>query len=116
MRRRLRELGIVLGDLPTGPNNAITDVPDVHVGHATLIRDEPVVVRSGVTMIVPRAGDIWTDFAFAAWHNFSGNGEMTGLPWIEESGLLGSPIGITNTHQVGPRARSAGQGGRRTRT
>ena len=101
MRRRLRELGIVIGDLPTGPNNAITDVPDVHVGHATVIRDEPVVVRSGVTMIVPRAGDIWTDFAFAAWHNFSGNGEMTGLPWIEESGLLGSPIGITNTHQVG---------------
>lgn len=52
-------------------------------------------------MIVPRGGDIWTDHAFAAWHNFSGNGEMTGLPWIEESGLLGSPVGITNTHQVG---------------
>ncbi len=101
MRRRLRDLGIVIGDLPAGPNNAITDVPDVHVGHATITRDEPVVVRSGVTMIVPRAGNIWTDFAFAAWHNFSGNGEMTGLPWIEESGLLGSPIGITNTHQVG---------------
>ncbi len=101
MRRRLRDLGIVIGDLPPGPSNAITDVPDVHVGHATITRDEPVVVRSGVTMIVPRAGGIWTDFAFAAWHNFSGNGEMTGLPWIEESGLLGSPIGITNTHQVG---------------
>lgn len=101
MRPRLRDLGITIGDLPPGPNNAITDVPGVHVGHATIIRDEPVVVRSGVTMIVPRAGDIWTDFAFAAWHNFSGNGEMTGLPWIQESGLLGSPIGITNTHQVG---------------
>jgi D-aminopeptidase len=101
MRRRLRDLGIVIGDLPPGPNNAITDVPDVHVGHATIMRDDPVVVRTGVTMVVPRAGEIWTDHAFAAWHNFSGNGEMTGVPWIEESGLLGSPIGITNTHQVG---------------
>lgn len=101
MRSRLRDLGITVGDLPTGQHNAITDVPDVYVGHATINRDEPVVVRTGVTMIVPRAGDIWSDYAFAGWHNFSGNGEMTGLPWIEESGLLGSPVGITNTHQVG---------------
>lgn len=101
MRRRLRELGISIGDLPTGPHNAITDVPGVLVGHATVIRDEPTVARTGVTMIVPRDGGIWSDYAYAAWHNFSGNGEMTGLPWIEESGLLGSPIGITNTHQVG---------------
>lgn len=54
-----------------------------------------------MTMIVPRDGDIWGNYAFAAWHNLSGNGEMTGLPWIEETGLVGSPIGITNTHQVG---------------
>lgn len=101
MSRRLRDLGVTIGELPPGPHNAITDVPDVYVGHATLMSDDPVVVRSGVTMIVPRAGEIWTDYAFAAWHNFSGNGEMTGLPWIEESGLLGSPIGITNTYQVG---------------
>lgn len=101
MRQRLRDLGIPIGDLPTGAHNAITDVPGVLVGHATVIQDEPRVARTGVTMIVPRHGDIWRDPAFAAWHNFSGNGEMTGLPWIEESGLLGSPIGITNTHQVG---------------
>ncbi len=73
----------------------------MRVGHATLVRDEPAVARTGVTMIVPRDGDIWQDYAYAAWHNFSGNGEMTGLPWIEETGLLGSPIAITNTHQVG---------------
>jgi D-aminopeptidase len=101
MRRRLRELGITIGDLQTGTHNAITDVPGVLVGHATLVRDEPGVARTGVTMIVPRHGQIWRDYAFAAWHNFSGNGEMTGLPWIEESGLLGSPIGLTSTHQVG---------------
>lgn len=101
MRRRLRDLGIAIGDLPTGRDNAITDVPGIRVGHATLVRDEPTVARTGVTMIVPRDGQIWTNFAHAAWSNFSGNGEMTGLPWIEESGLLGSPIAITNTHQVG---------------
>jgi len=101
MRTRLRDLGIEIGDLPTGANNAITDVPGVRVGHATMVRDTPTVARTGVTMIVPRDGDIWTDYAFAGWFNFSGNGEMTGLPWIEESGLLGSPIAITSTHQVG---------------
>ncbi|HET9259924.1 MAG TPA: P1 family peptidase [Acidimicrobiia bacterium] len=101
MRPRLRDLGIEIGVLPTGRHNAITDVPGVRVGHSTLIRDEPTVARTGVTMIVPRDGEIWTDYSYAAWHNFSGNGEMTGLPWIEETGLLGSPIAITNTHQVG---------------
>jgi D-aminopeptidase len=101
MSARLRDLGVTIGSLPTGPHNAITDVEGVTVGHATVVRDEPEVVRTGVTMIVPRNGDIWTDHVFAAWHNFSGNGEMTGLPWIEESGLLGSPVGITNTFQVG---------------
>ena len=99
--RRLRDLGVVIGGYDPGPHNAITDVPGVKVGHATLIRDEPSVARTGVTMIVPRDGEIWTDYAHAAWFNFSGNGEMTGLPWIEETGLLGSPIGITSTHQVG---------------
>ncbi|HJQ77670.1 MAG TPA: P1 family peptidase [Acidimicrobiia bacterium] len=100
-RRRLRELGIEIGDLSPGPVNAITDVPGIRVGHATVIRDAPVVARTGVTFIVPRDGDIWTDYATVGWFNFSGNGEMTGIPWIEESGLLGSPIGITGTHQVG---------------
>lgn len=101
MRRRLRDLGIDIGGLPTGEHNAITDVPGIMVGHATLVRDEPTVARTGVTMIVPRAGDDWSDVAFAGWHNFSGNGEMTGIPWIEETGLLDSPIAITSTHQVG---------------
>jgi D-aminopeptidase len=100
-RKRLRELGIAIGDLPTGPLNAITDVPDVWVGHHTLIHDEPRTARTGVTMIAPRANRIWENYAFAAYYSFNGNGEMTGLPWLEESGMLGSAIGITNTHQVG---------------
>jgi D-aminopeptidase len=100
-RPRLRDLGITIGQLAPGPQNAITDVPGVLVGHRTLIWDEPRVARTGVTMIVPRDGAIWQDHAFAGFFSFNGNGEMTGLPWLEESGLLVSPIGITNTHAVG---------------
>ena len=87
--------------MPAGLSNAITDVPDVLVGHVTVVQDEPYVIRSGVTMVVPREGGIWTDYAYAGSHVLNGNGEMTGLAWVEESGMLGSPIGITNTHQVG---------------
>lgn len=100
-RARLRDLGITIGDLPTGRYNAITDVPGVLVGHHTLIYDEPRVARTGVTVILPREDKIWDNNAYAGYFSFNGNGEMTGLPWLEESGTLGSPIGITNTHQVG---------------
>src|SRR3954469_612402 len=97
---RLRDLGISLGQMPPGPLNAITDVAGVSVGTATLIRDEPKVVRTGVTAIWP-AADIYTDFCFAGFHSFNGNGEMTGTIWLAEQGLLASPICITNTHAVG---------------
>jgi D-aminopeptidase len=100
-RQRLRELGIVVGDLPTGPHNAITDVPDIWVGHTTLVYDTPRVARTGVTVIVPRAGAVFTDPCYAGYYSFNGNGEMTGMHWLEESGLLGTPIAITNTNQVG---------------
>ncbi len=99
-RPRLRDLGIVTGALPPGPLNAITDVEGVQVGTATLIRDTPSVVRTGVTAIWPRP-DIWSRWAFAGGHSFNGNGEMTGLVWIAEQGLLGTPICITNTFSVG---------------
>ncbi len=104
-RKRLRELAITIGEWPTGPHNAITDVPGVRVGHTTLSYDEPRVARTGVTVIVPRevtAGrEIYQDQVFAGYYSFNGNGEMTGLLWLEESGCLGSPIAITNTHQIG---------------
>lgn len=101
MRARLRDLGIQIGTFPTGRHNAITDVPGVLVGHSTLIYDKPRIARTGVTIILPRADSIWNDYAFAGYHAFNGNGEMTGLPWLEESGMLGSAIGLTNTFQVG---------------
>ena len=101
MRKRLRDLGIAIGRLPPGKHNAITDVPGVFVGHTTVIFDEPRVARTGVTVILPREGAIWKNHAFAATHSLNGSGEMTGVHWIAESGMLTSPIAITNTAQVG---------------
>ena len=100
-KARLRDLGISTGVLPTGRWNAITDVAGVRVGVATLIRDAPHVVRTGVTAIWPRGAELWQEYCFAGTHSFNGNGEMTGLPWIAEQGLLGAPICITNTWSVG---------------
>ena len=63
------------------------------------------MARTGVTAILPRGREIWTDYVFAGFFSFNGNGEMTGLPWLAEPGLLDAPIAITNTHQVGIGAR-----------
>jgi len=98
---RLRELGITIGDFPTGKYNAITDVEGVQVGHTTVIHDEPRIARTGITVIKPRIEPAWDNHCFAAYHVLNGAGEMTGLPWLEESGLLTSYIALTNTHQVG---------------
>jgi D-aminopeptidase len=107
-RARARDLGIRLGRLTPGPANAITDVPGVRVGHTTLIEGEPGPlvagqgpVRTGVTVVQPHEGDPSADPVFAGYHVLNGNGEMTGLLWVEEAGLLTSPIGLTNTHSVG---------------
>lgn len=103
---RAREAGIVTGDLTPGPFNAITDVAGVRVGHTTLISgDGPVVtgsgpVRTGVTVIVPN-DEPWHRPLFAAPFRLNGNGELTGLEWVRESGTLTSYIGLTNTHSVG---------------
>lgn len=101
MKPRLRDLGITIGRLPTGPSNAITDVPGVLVGQTTVIYDAPRVARTGVTAILPHEGRIWNEPAFAGFHSYNGCGEMTGTHWVAESGMLSSPILITNTAQVG---------------
>ncbi len=102
-----RELGIRIGELRPGPNDAITDVPGVRVGHATVIAGEgPLIVgqgpvRTGVTVIMPHDGSVGEEPLFAGCHRLNGNGELTGLEWVRESGMLMSPIAITNTHSVG---------------
>ena len=104
---RARELGLRLGLLEPGPLDAITDVPGVQVGHSTLIEGDGRLtpgtgpVRTGVTVIIPHDGDVWTEPLFAGCHRLNGNGELTGLEWVRESGFLGGAIGLTNTHSVG---------------
>jgi D-aminopeptidase len=98
-RPRARDLGIRIGTLPTGELNAITDVPGVRVGHSTIVEGDSV--RTGVTVLLPHEGNPWEEPVFAGPHRLNGNGELTGLEWIRESGMLTSPIGLTNTHSVG---------------
>ncbi|MGI8657281.1 MAG: P1 family peptidase [Candidatus Limnocylindria bacterium] len=104
---RARELGIRIGRMEPGELNAITDVSGVRVGHATLISGEGSLrrgkgpVRTGVTVVIPHDGDVWTEPVFAGAHRLNGNGELTGLEWVRESGMLAGAIGITNTHSVG---------------
>jgi L-aminopeptidase/D-esterase-like protein len=90
----------------TGSLNAITDVAGVEVGHCTLVSGEGPLrvgfgpVRTGVTAVLPQ-GRTRNEAVPAAWFSLNGNGEMTGTAWLEESGLLGGPVMITNTHSVG---------------
>ncbi|MEO5859029.1 MAG: P1 family peptidase [Pyrinomonadaceae bacterium] len=97
---RARDLGVPFDGTP-GTSNAITDVKGVEVGFTTLNSGSgDKAIRTGVTAILPQGKD-FNGRLFAAWHTLNGNGEMTGTTWIEESGGLGSPILITNTHSVG---------------
>ena len=98
---RLRDLGVSLGEYQPGASNSIADVDGVTVGHATVVRDQPTVARTGVTILNTRSADERDQLCYGGMHSFNGNGEMTGSHWLEESGLLSGPIGITNTHQVG---------------
>jgi L-aminopeptidase/D-esterase-like protein len=103
---RARDVGIPFDGAP-GPENAITDVRGVEVGHATLNYGEGKLVvgkgpvRTGVTAILPRGKGVTNPPVFAGWFSLNGNGEMTGTTWIEESGNLEGPVMITNTHSVG---------------
>jgi D-aminopeptidase len=104
MKARAREIGIPFGG-KTGKHNAITDVPEVMVGQTTIIQGEGKLeigngpVRTGVTALLP------TGYShvpvFAAWYSINGCGEMTGTTWVEESGMLHSPVMMTNTLSIG---------------
>ncbi len=106
-RPRLRDLGITIGTMPTGPLNALTDVPGVRVGHATVIHGEGALrvgqgpARTGVTAIHPHEGSAFTAQVPAAIAVLNGAGEITGRSQVDEYGTLESPILITNTLSVG---------------
>jgi D-aminopeptidase len=95
---RARALGIPFAGSP-GRWNAITDVPGVEVGYTTLVSGDSV--RTGVTALHPRGADHPGDPVAAGFCSQNGNGEMTGVSWIEESGTFTGPVAITNTHAVG---------------
>jgi L-aminopeptidase/D-esterase-like protein len=92
---------------PPGPFNAITDVTGVEVGYCTLIQGAgPLVVgegpiRTGVTAIFPHGRERANAGAYAGWFSMSGNGEMTGMAFVDERGRFDGPITLTNTHSCG---------------
>jgi L-aminopeptidase/D-esterase-like protein len=106
-RSRARDLGVAFDGTP-GAWNAVTDVPGVEVGYTTLVEgDGPLregegPVRTGVTAILPLGRDGVGTSCPAGWSALNGNGELTGAHWLTETGALSLPIGITNTHAVGP--------------
>ena len=106
-RPRLRDLAITIGSEPTGPLNAITDVPGVRVGHTTVMHGEGALqvgsgpARTGVTAIHPHEGSSFTATVPAAVAVLNGAGEITGRSQIDEWAILESPILITNTLSVG---------------
>ena len=102
MSESLRDHGLRIGDLDAGPRNAITDVPGVLVGHATIRRDEPAVARTGVTAILPKAvAELLEHPVPAGTAVLNGAGELTGSIQIREWGILETPVYLTSTHAVG---------------
>jgi len=94
-RPRARDLGLVVGILPPGPLNAITDVEGVRVGHATVVEGDSV--RTGVTAIVPHGGNVFRERVPAAIHVGNGFGKLLGVTQVRELGELETPILLTCT-------------------
>ncbi|MBP1770147.1 MAG: dmpA, partial [Candidatus Aminicenantes bacterium] len=97
-RPRAREFGLVVGVLPTGPLNAITDVAGVAVGQVTVIEGRDV--RTGVTAILPHGGNVFQDKVPAGISVANGFGKLTGVTQVRELGTLETPIVLTNTLSV----------------
>ncbi|PLP97761.1 DmpA family aminopeptidase [Cupriavidus pauculus] len=93
----------IVGNLPAGPRNAITDVAGVTVGHCTLADG---ACQTGATVILPHAGNVYTDKVPAAATVFNGFGKSIGLVQVDELGVLEAPIALTNTFSVGALAQA----------
>ena len=98
-RPRARDLGLVPGVLATGPLNAITDVAGVRVGHFTLNRGDDV--RTGVSVIVPHAGNLFQEKVPGAVFVGNAFGKLAGSTQVDELGTIETPIVLTNTLAVG---------------
>jgi D-alanine--D-alanine ligase len=107
-RTTCREEGITIGRYPTGANNAITDVENVHVGHVSKIENdvelpggEKTAVRTGITAVVPKTRDLFNNHLVSGGFILNGIGEMSGLIQTMEWGWLETPILLTNTMSLG---------------
>ncbi len=108
-RKGLRELGLTVGNYPTGKYNAITDVYGVRVGHTTIVEDgikvpgkkELSSVRTGVTTVLPAIDSLLDRLFVAGGFVLNGIGEITGLTQVMEWGWLETPILLTNTMSIG---------------
>src|SRR5210317_1568379 len=96
--KRARDYGIYPGIYAPGPNNAITDVAGVAVGHVTLI--EGADIRTGVTAVCPHGGNLYQDRVPAGLAVGNGFGKLTGISQLQELGELETPILLTNTLAV----------------
>ncbi|HJQ69144.1 MAG TPA: P1 family peptidase [Blastocatellia bacterium] len=103
-RPRARDIGLVVGVLPAGPLNAITDVAGVQVGHTTIIRGDNI--RTGVTAILPHAGNMFREKVPAAIEVGNGFGKLAGSTQVNELGEIETPILLTSTLSV-PRVADA---------
>lgn len=103
-RPRAREIGLAPGVLPTGPNNAITDVPGVLVGQVTLHEGDSV--RTGVTAILPHDGNLFREKVPGAVHVGNAFGKLAGSTQVVELGTIETPIVLTNTLSVWDAARA----------
>src|SRR5687767_15777672 len=99
VRPRARDIGVVVGNLPTGTNNAITDVDGVRVGHTTVIEGD--AVRTGVTAVLPHSGNLFQEKVAGAVFIGNAFGKLTGSPQVTELGTIETPIVLTNTLSVG---------------
>lgn len=100
MRKKVREMGIIIGKLPTGEKNCITDVAGVRVGHVTLdhpLEEEGAYACTGVTAILPHDGNLFQQKVTGACYVLNGFGKTTGLLQVNELGVIESPIMLTNT-------------------
>jgi D-aminopeptidase len=98
-RLRLRSLDITIGHFEPGPENAITDVAGVTVGHVTCM--DGAQTRTGATAILPHAGNLFQDKVPAGFAVLNGFGKFAGSTQIVELGEIETPIVLTNTLAVG---------------
>ncbi|HVO99061.1 MAG TPA: P1 family peptidase [Bryobacteraceae bacterium] len=98
VKKRARELGIVVGALPAGPWNAITDVAGVRVGHYTL--NSGANIRTGVTAVLPHAGNLFREKVAGAVFIGNAFGKLVGSTQVNELGEIETPILLTSTLNV----------------